>query len=144
LFFGLVAVIGTTFVQTASVESLAIAAAIPVGALATAILVVNNLRDIDQDREAGKRTLAVRLGRTGVRGEWVGLVAIAYAIPFVLLWVFNTSPWVLLTLLSLPRAISLGRTIRTSEDGATLNAALAGTAQLGFLYSLLLAIGLCV
>ena len=144
LFFGLVAVIGTTFVQTASIETLAVIAAIPVGALATAILVVNNLRDVDQDREAGKKTLAVRFGRGGARAEWIGLVGLAYVSPFVIWQLYDTALWVLLPILSLPRAIELGRTIAQSEDGPALNTALAGTAQLGFLYSLLLAIGLCV
>lgn len=144
VFFGLVAVIGTTFVQTAAIETLAVAAALPVGALATAILVVNNLRDVDQDRVAGKRTLAVRMGRGGARGEWAGLVVSAYAMLCVIWQAFETTPWVLLPLLSLPRAASLWRVIRASEEGDALNAALAGTAQLGFLYSLLLAVGLCV
>lgn len=144
IFFGLVAVTGTAFVQMGTVPSLAWLASIPVGALATAILVVNNLRDVDTDRVAGKRTLAVRLGRGGARGEWMTLVAGAYLIPLAAVFLFDTSLWVLLPLLSAPRALSLWKVIRTSEAGPDLNEALAGTAQLGFLFSLLFAAGLCV
>src|SRR5262249_4219171 len=81
VFFCLGAVCGTAFVQVGHVPSLAIAAAVPVGALATAILVVNNLRDRDTDERAGKRTLAVRLGRRGALIEYAALVAIAYVVP---------------------------------------------------------------
>lgn len=143
LFFGLVAVTGTAFVQMGTVPSLAWLAAIPVGALATAILVVNNLRDVDTDLAAGKRTLAVRMGRSGARAEWAGLVLGAYLVPFVALFVFDVSFLVLLPLLSSPRAFSLWQVIRTSEAGPDLNESLVGTAQLGFLFSLLFATGLC-
>ncbi len=85
VFFGLVAVVGTTFVQTGDLPRLAWLCAIPVGALATTILVVNNLRDVDTDVAAGKRTLAVRFGRAGARAEWGALAAIAYLTP-VGLW----------------------------------------------------------
>lgn len=142
LFFGFVAVIGTTYVQTASILPLAILAALPVGALATAILVVNNLRDVDSDRAAGKKTLAVRWGRRGARVEWAALVGGAYLSAIVPWLVFGEALWVLLPWLSLPRALSLWRVIETSEDGPALNEALAGTAQLTFLFSLLFAVGL--
>lgn len=142
LFFGFVAVIGSTFVQTLGIHTNAIGAAIPVGALATAILVVNNLRDVDEDRVAGKRTLAVRIGRGGARFEWATLVAGAYLMTLVLLFAFAEEAWVLLPWLSAPRAWSLWRVIRSSEDGNALNEALAGTAQLGFLFSILFAIGI--
>ena len=142
VFFGLVAVPGTTFVQVGAVPTLAWVAAIPVGGLATAILVVNNLRDIETDRAVGKRTLAVRLGRGGARAEWAACVGGAYACS-VLPWVsFGTTLWVLLPCLTLPRALSLWRVVRTRESGPALNEALAGTAQLGALFSLLFAIGL--
>jgi 1,4-dihydroxy-2-naphthoate polyprenyltransferase len=142
IFFGFVAVIGTTFVQTHEVVQLAVVAAVPVGALATAILVVNNLRDVEPDRLAGKRTLAVRWGREGARLEWTFLVAGAYLMTLVPWLIFGESAWVLLPWLSMPRAISLGRVIRSREDGPSLNQALAGTAQLGFLFSLLFSVGL--
>jgi len=144
VFFGLVAVVGTTFVQMGALSDLAWIAAIPIGALATAILVVNNLRDIETDRAAGKRTIAVRVGRGGARIEWAGLVGGAYAMLFVIAWFFDVSPWVFLPCLSAPLAVSLWRVIRASEDGPILNEALANTAKLGFVFSLLLAIGLSV
>lgn len=142
LFFGFVAVVVTTFVQTSTVHPLAVVAAIPVGALATAILVVNNLRDVDADRIVGKRTLAVRIGRRGARFEWAALVGAAYLMTFVPMLVMDEAAWVLLPWLSAPRALSLWRVIRANEEGSVLNEALAGTAQLGFSFSLLFAIGL--
>lgn len=142
LFFGLVAVVGTTFVQTGSLPILAWLCAVAVGGLATAILVVNNLRDIETDRVAGKRTLAVRLGRGGARLEWALLVAAAYGVPIVLWLGFGRTPWVLLPLVSIPRALRLFGVIQSTEEGPALNDALAATAQLGFLFSLLLALGL--
>ena len=142
LFFGLVAVLGTTFVQTGTLPVLAWLAALPVGALATAILVVNNLRDVDTDRSAGKRTLAVRWGRGGARVEWALLVGGAYLVPVTLFAGLGVSPWVLLPWASAPRALALFRVIRSTEEGPALNEALAGTAQLGFLFSVLFALGL--
>lgn len=142
LFFGLVAVVGTTFVQTGTLPMLAWWTAIPVGTLATAILVVNNLRDVDTDTVAGKRTLAVRMGRGGARVEWALLVGGAYLVPIVLWAGLGLSGWILLPLASTPRAARIFMVIRSTEEGPALNDALAGTAQLGFLFSLLLALGL--
>ncbi len=142
-FFGLVAVVGTTFVQIGAMPALAWTSALPVGALATAILVVNNLRDIESDRMVGKRTLAVRLGARGARAEWFGLVAGAYAISVLPLVFFDTGFWILLPWLSAPWAFSLWRVVRAEASGAELNQALVGTARLGVLFSLLFAIGLC-
>lgn len=141
LFFGLVAVCGTYFVQAGTVTAEALLAAVPVGALITAILVVNNLRDIPTDAQAGKRTLAVFLGAANTRREYLLLLALAYAVPFVLWLGFDRSPGVLLPLLSLPLAVQRGRAIYR-ETGPALNPVLAATAQLSLLYSLLLAIGL--
>ncbi len=142
LFFGLVAVVGTTFVQTGTLPMLAWWTAIPVGTLATAILVVNNLRDVDTDSVAGKRTLAVRMGRGGARVEWALLVGGAYLVPIVLWAGLGLSGWILLPLASTPRAARIFMVIRSTEEGPALNDALAGTAQLGFIFSLLLALGL--
>ncbi len=142
LFFGLVAVVGTTFVQTGTLPLLAWLCAIPVGAFATAILVVNNLRDVDTDTVAGKRTLAVRLGRSGARAEWAFLVWGALIFPAGLWLALGLSPWVLLPFACLPRVVRLFGVIQTSEDGPALNQALAATAQTGFLFSLLLGLGL--
>ena len=143
LFFGFAAVVGTTFVQVGAVPSLAWIAALPVGGLATAILVVNNLRDVETDRVAGKRTLAVRLGRSGARREWAVLVGGAYVLTLAPALLLGVGPWILLPWLSAPRAYSLWRVVRSSESGPELNMALAGTAKLSAIFSLLFAIGLC-
>lgn len=142
LFFGVVAVVGTTFVQTGTLPTLAWLCAIPVGAFATAILVVNNLRDVDTDTVAGKRTLAVRLGRSGARAEWAFLVWGAMLFPVGLWLAIGLSPWVLLPFACLPRVVRIFGVVQTSEAGPALNGALAATAQTGFLFSLLLALGL--
>ncbi|MCS6828726.1 MAG: 1,4-dihydroxy-2-naphthoate polyprenyltransferase [Caldilinea sp.] len=144
LFFGVAAVCGTYYVQTLTLTPPVVIASFAVGALVTAILVVNNYRDVETDRRAGKRTLAVRLGRRGTQIEYVALLAFAYAMAFVL-WLFlNAGTWVLLTLLTLPSAARLIHTVKVSTDGPTLNHALAGTAQLALLFSLLLAAGVII
>ncbi len=138
LFFGFVAVAGTYYVQAGRVSGLALAAAAPLGCLVTAILVVNNLRDIETDRAAGKRTLAVRLGRRGTRLEYAGLLAAAYLTPLVCRLAGALSPWWWLPWLSLPLAVALVR--RVSRDtGRALNASLAGTARLQLVFGLLFA-----
>jgi 1,4-dihydroxy-2-naphthoate octaprenyltransferase len=141
LFFGVIAVAGTHYVQSLRLSTAALAASVGVGCLATAILVVNNYRDIETDERAGKRTLAVRLGRDGARREYLALIGIAYAMLPVHWLGLGRSLFVMLPLLSLPKAISLVRTIRSEVEGPPLNAALAGTAQLTLLYSVLLAVG---
>ncbi len=141
VFFGLVAVCGTYYVQALSLNWAVVIAAVPPGLLVTAILVVNNLRDIDTDRRAGKHTLAVRLGRNGTRLEYQFLLLLAYALP-LLLWLVYEFHWlVLLPWLTLPLAWRLRTQIRR-EIGRPLNKTLAGTAQLGLLFSLALSIGL--
>jgi len=141
VFFGPVAVAGTHYVQALSPSWLALAASLPTGALATAILVVNNLRDIDSDGRVGKRTLAVRIGPRATRIEYAGLLVFAYALVpnFWLLGV--ASAWVALPLLTLPWGIQLVRRIAASSDGPALNRALADTARLTLAFSLLFAIG---
>ena len=111
VFFGLIAVVGTYYVQALEVTPLAILAAVPMGCLITGILVVNNIRDADSDRAAGKRTLAVLLGRGGARIEYIALIVVAYAIPFVLWLGLGLRPTVLLPLLTLPLAVRLIRTV---------------------------------
>jgi 1,4-dihydroxy-2-naphthoate octaprenyltransferase len=143
LFFGIVAVVGSYFVQTEDLRWEALALAVPVGLLAAAILLVNNIRDADTDRRAGKKTLAVRLGRGGARRLFVACVAVAYlTVPFVALFGRDISPLILLALLSLPLAVPLIRTVRERTDGPSLNEALAHTGRLLALFSLLLSIGL--
>jgi 1,4-dihydroxy-2-naphthoate octaprenyltransferase len=112
------------------------------GLLITAILVVNNLRDIQSDRQTGKRTLAVIIGDRGSRIEYVLLLAGAYVIPIILWLSGRMSAWVLLPLFSLPTALSLMHLIWKNPAGPVLNQALAKTAKLALIYSLLLSIGL--
>lgn len=143
-FFGLVAVTGSYYVQRLSLEWEAFALAVPVGLLASAILVVNNVRDLDTDRQAGKRTLAVRLGRERTRHLFTAMIALAYATALVP-WLFGSlGPWVLLILLTLPIAIPLVRTVSTHSDGPTLNEALARTGMLEFAFCVLLSAGVLI
>jgi 1,4-dihydroxy-2-naphthoate octaprenyltransferase len=142
LFFGLAAVCGTYYVQALSISPVAIAAALPVGALTVAILVINNLRDIETDRKTGKRTLAVILGAGATRLEYVLLLALAYGTP-LLFWLAGwSSPWVLLPWVSLPLAVHLVRSVYQIPGGPALNKLLAGTANLDLLYCILFAAGL--
>jgi 1,4-dihydroxy-2-naphthoate octaprenyltransferase len=142
LFFGIVAVAGSFFVQVKHVDWEAFALAVPVGLLAAGILVVNNVRDIDTDRRAGKRTLAVRLGRERTRTLFAAMVYLAYVLVPVT-WVFGPlKPWVLLPWLTLPLAAPVVRTVRNRTDGASLNEALAQTGMLQLAFCTLLAAGL--
>ena len=140
VFFGFVAVCGTAFVQLGRVPCLAIAAAVPIGALATAILVVNNIRDRATDERAGKRTLAVRLGRTGGILEYAALLAIAYAVPAGI--AVAGRPAVVLPVLSAPIALARLRALIAAADGPAFNRCLAATAQLLLLHGGLFAAGL--
>jgi 1,4-dihydroxy-2-naphthoate polyprenyltransferase len=141
IFFGLVGVLGTFYLQAHTLSLDVLIASLPVGLLVTDILVVNNVRDVETDRAVGKRTLAVLLGRNGARAEYIVLLVIAYAVPFVLWLGFGFSAWTLLPLLTIPLAYRLARTV-TTQTGPVLNRALAGTAQLSALFSLLFAIGI--
>ncbi|HEY3333950.1 MAG TPA: 1,4-dihydroxy-2-naphthoate polyprenyltransferase [Candidatus Limnocylindrales bacterium] len=152
LFFGLVAVVGTAYLQALRLDPLFLLAAIPPGALITAILVVNNLRDIPTDTAAGKRTLAVVLGERRTKGEYGVLLGIAYAVPAILAFgaLLGTSgvadsvlaALVLLPLLTLPLARPLLRTVATFGERRELNLVLKGTARLALWFSLLFALGL--
>jgi 1,4-dihydroxy-2-naphthoate octaprenyltransferase len=142
LFFGLVAVAGSYFVQTEEVTWEAFALAVPVGLLAAAILVVNNVRDLESDRRAGKRTLAVRLGRPRARTIF-GLMVYGAFVTAPIPWIAGSlSPWLLLPLVLLPPAIELVRMVRTHTDGPTLNDALGRTGLLQLGFCILLSIGL--
>jgi 1,4-dihydroxy-2-naphthoate octaprenyltransferase len=142
LFFGIVAVAGSYFVQVERLRWEAFALAVPVGLIAAAILVVNNFRDIDTDRRAGKRTLAVRLGRNRTRAMYAAIVYGAYLLTPVT-WVFGPlKPWVLLPWLTLPAAASVVRTVRNQTDGPSLNQALAHTGMLQLAFCMLLSAGL--
>jgi 1,4-dihydroxy-2-naphthoate octaprenyltransferase len=142
IFFGLLAVLGSAFLQTLEFTMLDLWAAIPTGCLVTTILVVNNLRDIDTDRQVGKTTLAVKLGRGGTRVQYTALVVIAFAVPLLLGALGQLkAPGFVLPLLSLPLAIWLVRFISRTE-GRPLNQALKRTGQLHLLFGLLFAASL--
>jgi 1,4-dihydroxy-2-naphthoate octaprenyltransferase len=150
VFFGLVAVVGTAYLQVLRLEPLFVIAAIPAGALITAILVVNNLRDIPTDAAAGKRTLAVILGRRWTAHEYELLLAVAYAVPMALVLLGSgvlVSPWPItvgLPLLTAPLVFPLLRTVRGFGEPRELNAVLKGTARLALAFSILFASGLAL
>ena len=140
-FFGFVAVCGTAFVQAEYVPDIAWVAAVPMGALATAILVVNNVRDFEGDKRAQKRTLVVRFGRdSGVR-EYIVLLIASYWTPVALWLVGWTTVWVCLPLVTVPWGVRLARSV-ASDRGVVLNQTLAGTAKLLSVFGVLFAIGM--
>ena len=157
VFFGVVAVMGTFYVQAASfvagvplgipegtVSWTAFLTSLPVAAISTNILVVNNVRDLETDREAGKKTLAVLVGYRASRAEYVGMVALAYLVP-VSFWVGDTfGPAVLLPLVTLPYAALVTRTVLTDSSGEALNPALSQTGKLLAAHSALFALGMVV
>ena len=139
LFFGLVAVAGSSYVQIQELPWQVFALAVPVGLIASAILVVNNVRDVDTDRRAGKRTLAVRLGRERARVLHAVMLAAAYLalVPIAA----GLCAWVLLALATTPLALRLVGVVRTRTDGPSLNGALAGTGMLQLAFCVLLSAG---
>ena len=158
VFFGVIAVTGTYYVQAAAVLAdpltttipagtitlEAVVASLPIAAISTNILVVNNIRDKAEDETTGKRTLAVRFGYGFSRAEYIGLLAVAYLVP-VWLWLATAfSMTVLLPLVTLPVAIRVAETIRTETSGAALNPALETTGKLLAGYALLFGVGLAI
>ena len=143
LFFGIVAVAGSYYAQVERLEWAAFALAVPVGLIAAAILDVNNIRDAPTDARVGKRTVAVRLGRSRARDLYAFEIYVAYLIPPVV-WLAGSDldVWVLLCWLSLPAAVPLVRMVRRHDDGPTLNQALAKTGMLQLAFCLLLSAGL--
>ena len=141
--FGPVAVCGTVYVQALSVSPLAFWSSLPMGFLITAILVVNNLRDIETDRAAGKHTLAVRIGQPGTRWEYLLLVLAAYLVPPMMVFAGPGPDWLMLSLGSVPMAFAITRYV-WRESGRALNRALAGTGQLTLMFGLLYALGLLI
>ena len=142
LFFGIVAVCGTYFLQTGNFHPLTLACSLPTALLVTNIIVVNNLRDIDTDQVANKRTLAVRIGDQNTRIEYVLFGVLAYATP-LLLWISGLlGPSGLLAWLSLPVGIRLTRDLQRAPRSAALNPILGRTAQFNLLFSALFAVGL--
>ncbi|HEX2915655.1 MAG TPA: 1,4-dihydroxy-2-naphthoate polyprenyltransferase [Chloroflexia bacterium] len=141
IFFGLVAVCGTYYVQAGTVGAVAWWSALPVGFLATDILVVNNLRDIKTDRVAGKRTIAVRLGESGARAEYAILLILTYLVPLAMWLTGIAGPWMLLSWLSLPVAWPIWQLV-AHQEGRVLNKALGGTSRVELVYGVLFSIGL--
>jgi 1,4-dihydroxy-2-naphthoate octaprenyltransferase len=155
VFFGLVAVAGTYYVQAVggvadpfplwvpagTVPASAVVAALPAAGLSTAILVINNVRDRETDAASGKRTLAVALGYRASRIEWSALVGLAYAVP-VVFFLDGYGPAVLAPLLTAPLALGIGATVWRRRDGDALNPALERTGKLLFAHSALFAAGL--
>jgi 1,4-dihydroxy-2-naphthoate octaprenyltransferase len=143
LFFGPVAVAGTAYVMTDDITRLALLSSVAMGCLVTAILVVNNLRDVDTDRAAGKRTLAVRIGKGATRWEYTALIAAAYAMPLVIwIWASELSePGPLLAWATAPLAIVLVRQV-WDVDGRALNPVLGGTARLCLWFAVALSAGI--
>jgi 1,4-dihydroxy-2-naphthoate polyprenyltransferase len=138
-FFGGAAVAGTYYAQTGATCARALWLSLPVGAIATAILVVNNVRDRDGDRRAGKRTLVVRFGERFGRAEYAALLAIAYMVPAALA-IATARPWLCLPLVSAPWAWRQVRRVATT-DGSALNRELERSAQLAVAFDVLLAVG---
>ncbi len=141
VFFGLVAVVGTAYVQTEDVSGAAVLGGVANGLLACALLLTNNLRDLPSDRVAGKRTLSVRLGAPASRRLYVGLLAGAFVVPVLLA---PTRPATLLALVALPLALPPVRAVRAGAAGRALLPVLAGTGRLQLAFGALLALGLAV
>jgi 1,4-dihydroxy-2-naphthoate octaprenyltransferase len=141
VFFGLVAVVGTTYVQTDTLPGLAFAVAVPIGLLSVALLMVNNLRDIEGDADVGKRTLAVLLGERATRWAFVGLLAAAFV---VVAAVGLTRHWALVGLLCVPLGVPPARTVLSGGRGPLLIGALQGTGLLTLATGILLALGLAL
>ncbi len=140
IFFGPVAVGGTFYVQALDITVPVLIAGIAPGLFSVAILSVNNLRDLDNDRSAGKKTLAVRFGRNFTIAEYIGCILFACAIPAVLYFSFNAAPWALVSCMTALLAIPTIRAVCT-KSGEVLNNTLAATGRLLFAFSLLFAIG---
>lgn len=140
LFFGPIAVGGTYYLQAGTITSLVWWASIPSGLLVTAILVVNNFRDIETDRKAGKNTLAVRFGARFTQYQFIFLIVLAYLLPAII-WLLDIASYcILLSWLSMPLAYFQIKNILTKK-GSILNMTLAGTARLGLIFNILFSIG---
>ena len=139
IFFGLTATVGTYYAQTGHVTALSVLCAVPMGALACAILAVNNLRDRAQDELVGKRTLAVRLGDTKARKGFIVLLVIAHLSALTTL-----VPWSLLTVAVLPLTISISRAVMSGASGADLIPLLGKTGKLQMFFGVLFALALAI
>ncbi len=142
IFFGFVAVMGTYYVNAFEWNIDSFWASVPVGALCVNILVVNNLRDIEQDRLSGKRTLGVLLGDAALKLEYSILAFAAISVPFIFMFFLNYSAWILLPLLTLPPLFVLIRRVWVNDDKRELNSVLERTAQFMILYGILFSAGI--
>jgi 1,4-dihydroxy-2-naphthoate octaprenyltransferase len=142
LFFGVVAVCGTSYLHLGRVTDAAWVASLGVAALVANLMVVNNLRDIESDAAAGKRTLAVRIGAQATQRLYTGLLLLAYGVPLALLGLPEAGPERLLPWATLPWAWRTARAVQRASTGAEFQEALARTARLHTAYSALLALGL--
>ena len=140
-FFGLAAVVGTAFVQVRSLTWLSVAAAVPVGLLACALLVINNLRDIPSDTATGKRTLAVRIGDQRTRLLYAGCALLPFAAAAL---IATVRPLALLTVAAIPLALAPVRAVRAGAGGPALIGALGQTGRLQLAFGALLTLGLAV
>jgi 1,4-dihydroxy-2-naphthoate polyprenyltransferase len=143
LFFGFAGTIGTEYLHTHEVSAVALLASIPVGALVTNILVVNNYRDIEEDKAAGKITLAVIIGRRMTRIQYLVLLFISLLTPFILFYAFNFEYWIFLPYITFPLIIKLVNMMFTHE-GKQLNSTLELTAKYSALYGILFSAGLII
>ncbi len=140
-FFGLIGTMGTYYLHTHEFSFLAFITSVPIGALVTNILVVNNYRDIEEDRASGKNTLAVIIGKNLTRYQFVVLTLLSFLVPVILFACFGYSAWIFLPYLTIPIAYKTMVMLKTFE-GLQLNKTLELTAKLSALYGLLFAVGL--
>ncbi len=141
MFFGIVGTMGTYYIQTEKLSIISFLSSIPVGALITNILVVNNYRDIEEDQAAGKRTLAVIFGKNFARFQYIFLLIVSFLVPALLFFFYKFSFWILLPLLTLPIAFRLILMLFRLE-GLQLNKTLELTAKFSAIFGLLFAAGL--
>ena len=141
IFFGIVGTTGTYYLHSQHFSNIAFIISIPVGALITNILIVNNYRDIEEDKNAGKKTLAVILGKEFSRFEYVFFILISFFIPFLLHFKYQFNFWIFLPYITLPIAIMLVKMLY-GLTGTQLNKTLELSAKFSALYGLLLSIGI--
>lgn len=144
IFFGLFAVNGTYFVQTGNIDEISIWGSLPSGFLITAILVVNNYRDIKTDNATGKRTLAVIFGQKNTRLYFITLLSLSYGVLFIFYFRFDFSIFIFLPVFTVPMSYKVIRDLYLDIDGPRLNKTLASTAKLGLIFSILFSVGIMV
>ena len=141
IFFGIVGTMGTYYLHTQEISALAFIVSLPVGSLITNILIVNNFRDVEEDRDSNKKTLAVILGKEFSRWQYILFIIISYLTSFGLYFIFKFSLWIFLPVSTIPLSIVLIKMLFTVK-GEELNNTLELTAKFAGLYGLLLSVGL--